>query len=331
MERKWLITIVIIAIIIVGGLGWYFLIWSAPREQQQVLKVYMDNKNYTTPLTWNLTATPGSMVYSSLHNITNLGNSSVNVAFTLNVYHHNGTHWIEEFNGTHWKVTPHYANARFVSAANVTKFWTIWWANKSHEQATYYFSFAHTDQMVYVTFWYQGENPTVDGTTVFTCICFDGNGNNLLDASDKAFNFTNNPNRQYKNQLKIYKPRTTSSWNSSATEYSWNETLPIDIPVTVAISDNRKNITLAIPFNYIGAEKAKPLGFAVQAFSRDWGPAGADSTTPSRYQKVQLDLALLSTFVLGPERTTWFYIGAEFTSGASGEYSFILKTTVRET
>ena len=327
MERKWLIAIIIIAIVIVGVLGWYFLYGTQKGVTTALAKVYIDAKNYTTPIIWNLTAAPGTQETS--HNITNAENNATSIGFNFTVWHLEGTQWIEQFNGTKWLVNNATVVPAIVIADNMTAVSGTAFADKSvsGESSTYYYSLIYNDRMIYLNLKYLGNNPTADGQTVFAYVTFDGNGNGVLDASDKAFNFTNNPSLPTdKNQLKIYTPATSSSWNTTATNYPWNGNVSSNIvPITVLCSDNRTNITFAIPFNYIGATKNGHLGFVLQAFSHDWTPATANATTPSNYMKVFLGLPVEIGFNVESHTTFNFYTEALFTSVASGDYSIVFK------
>jgi hypothetical protein len=328
MERKWLIAIVIIAIVVVGGLGWYFFFF--PKEQPAPLtRVYIDAKNYTTPLMWNFTIDNSTQVTTveSSHTVTNAEANATNVAFNYTIWHRNGTtnQWTEQYDGKKWLVTEHNV-ASIYTANNMTKIATYALANKSGEQALYFYSLTHNDNMIYLELQYNGDNPTVDGQIVFAYVAFDGNGNGALDASDKAFNFTNNPNLSTgKNQLKVYTPTGSSSWNTTASPYSWDGNVSSsDVPITVVIANNRKDITFAIPFDYIGAKKDGSLGFILQAFSHDWVPATADPTTPAKFIKVSLALAhASSSFEIAAGKTFRFYIRTVFQPLASGDYSIV--------
>jgi hypothetical protein len=184
--------------------------------------------------------------------------------------------------------------------------------------------------MIYLNLNYLGHNPTVDGQTVFAYVAFDVNGNGTLNAADKAFNFTNNPSLSSENDLKIYTPANSSSWNSNATyEYHWNGNVSSsNVPIQVLCSDNRTNITFAIPFSYIGATIGQYLGFVLQAFSHNWtgSTASANANTPSSYIPVSLSLpTLVGAFTVEPHTTVRFYTRASFTSMASGDYSIVFE------
>jgi len=331
MERKRLIALVIIAIIIVGVLGWYFL--STRPEETKPLQVFIDANHYTTPLTLNATAVNGTMIESPSHDLINQEINPMRAQFTFNVWHYNTStnQWTMEFNGTHWLVNQNVATI-LVSMGNQTKVSRFSYASlKKIDPSFYYVSLTHTDRMIYVNFVFTGRNATVDGETVFAYLAFDGNGNNTLDAQDKAFNFTNNPKRSSINQLKIYTPKNATAWNTTATEYSWNENVsPSTMPVAVVISNDRKNITWAIPFSYIGAQRDKNIGFFFQAFGYDWGVEGATPTTPAKYEKVSLALAEVLSFNLEPLQTIRFFVRVWFGARASGDYSFVYTATVRQ-
>jgi hypothetical protein len=181
-----------------------------------------------------------------------------------------------------------------------------------------------------VRFQYLGDNPTIDGETVFAYLALDGNGNGILDASDKAFNFTSNPNRSNVNNLKVYTPIPPSSWNTTATEYSWNGTTsPSSMPINAVISDDRKNITWAIPFSYIGAQKDAYLRFAFQTFGYGWSQYGANATTPAKWPQILLSLPQVTSFKIYQQQTIKIYIRVKFESQASGDYSFVYQANVR--
>jgi hypothetical protein len=327
MERKWIIAIVIITIIVVGGLSWYIFFSTPPEEKKTGSIILLDGQN-STSLVYNPTTVPDSTAYSP-HNISNAGDAAAQVKLGTTVLYNNGTQWNKIFNGTQWTISNPNVTVSLVSVGNLTKGALIIQAyQKANEQSSYGVYFTHTDKEIYIKFQYLGDNPTVDNSgTVFTCLYFDGNGNGILDASDKAFNFTNNPNRLNKNMLKVYTPETTSSWQFS-TEYGWNETLPNNIPVSIATSSNRKNVTWTIPFNAIGAEKDMFLGYALQAFGYDWYPAGANSTTPNKYARVQLSLPTMGAVAVSPQTTIKFYIKVTFAPTASGNYSFMFSRAV---
>ena len=327
MERKRIIAIVIIAIILVGGLGWYYF-FGMPREEKKTSPtVYIDAQNYTQwTLPWNFTnATPYATYYSFPHNVTNGGADDVNVILNFTAQYYNGTNWNPIYDGKRWLTRNLNITVSTVLAMGTYGPWYEF-ANKTNEGATYFIYFSYTDQTLMVTFQYSGDNPTIDGHTVFTYLAFDGNNNNKIDALDKAFNFTNTlGGTPYNNVLKVYTNKTDYSWQLAST-YGWNETEPSDAPVTVAITSDRKTITWMIPFSLIGAEKAKYLGFAFQGFSYDWFPAGANATTLSKYNKIQLALTETNaplTLTVPPQTTIRFYIKVAFLSRAkSGNYTF---------
>ena len=329
MERKWLITIVMIAIVIVGVLGWYFLYGTQHATPISVAKVYIDSKNYKMPIIWNLTTSQGATQEFS-HNITNAESNLTNIGFNFTVWYKEGTQWVEQFNGTSWLVKNATVEPEIIIANNVTAVSGTVFANKplSEESSTYTYSLTYNDQMIYLNLDYLGNNPTVDGQTVFAYAAFDVNGNGTLNPSDKAFNFTSNPNLPMENQLKIYTPANGFSWNTNSTNYSWNGNISSDdVPITVLCYDNRTNITFAIPFSYIGATTNGHLGFVLQAFSHDWTPATASATTPSKYIDVAGGLFLPPTFAfsMNSYETLRFYTIAVFTSVASGDYSIVFE------
>lgn len=332
MQRKTLIAIVIIAIIIVGGLGWYQFFWIQPTEEEKPIQVFIDGNHYTTPLVWNVTAVNGTTIESDSHSLLNNETTAISATFNFTIWHYNTTsnQWIKEFNGTHWLINQTVATV-LISLVNQTKVTRFMFAEKKTvDPGTYTVILMHTENTIYVKLMFNGGNPTVDGQTVFAYLAFDGNGNNILDAQDKAFNFTNNPNRQNINQLKVYTPISDYAWNTTATEYSWNETVPpSNVPVTVVMSDDKKNITWAIPFTYIGAERDATIGFFFQAFGYDY-MAGATPTLAAKYAKVTLSLVEVMSFTLNPLETARFLIKVQFGASASGEYSFVYGTKVRQ-
>jgi hypothetical protein len=340
MERKKFITLIIIIIIIISALGLYIYIFGVPRPETPPL-VYIDGNDYTTPVTWDsITAVAGQTFYNGPHNLTNADTSKVKVSFTLNVYHFNTTtnQWDTWFNGSQWLVRKSYIkNVTLVSAASTMQLFGSGWASQRSvgENTTYTIFVNSTDDTVYFQLQYPKilTNPTVDGETVFSYICIDGDNDNLIDGADKAFNFTNNLNRTPKNELKVYTPATPSSWQFNNT-YTWNEnTSPSSVPISVTITDDRKNITWAIPFSYIGAQKDKTIGFALQAFSHDWYPtnvAGLNETTPAKYQEVGLVLNPTATFTMQPDTSVIFYIRVQFDTGATGDYRFVYTATAKK-
>jgi hypothetical protein len=334
MERKWVIAIAMIAIVVVGFSGWYFLYGTQKAKPVVSADVTIDNKDYTMPINWTLTAVPGATNETS-HTIINKGTNATSMAFNVTIWHLEGNQWTQVWNGTKWFngtswVDKSYAavQASILVAANQTVPFAnpYGFANKSFESSTYYYSLTYNDKMIYLSLNYLGSNPTVDGQTVFTYVAFDNNGNGVLDASDKAFNFTINPNLPTENDLKIYTPSSNSSWNATP---SWNGSISSSsVPITVLCSSNGANITFAIPFSYIGAQMGGKLGFVLQAFSHDWTPSTANATTPSSYMTVSLNLPqAIGAFPsnLEPNTTQTFYIEVSFTSAATGKYSIVFK------
>jgi hypothetical protein len=327
MERKRLITIIIVAIVIVGVFGWYYLFGMQNVQPTQLAKVNIDLKDYTTPLIWNLTTASG-VTQEFSHNITNSENNATSIGFNFTIWHLEGPQWVEQYNGTRWLVNNATAVPTIIVEDNVTAVSGTAFANKSSsgESATYYYSLVFSDKMIYLNLNYLGNNPTVDGQTVFAYAAFDVNGNGTLNPSDKAFNFTSNPSLPTKNHLKIYTPATSSSWNKPA-NYSWNGNVSSnDVPITVLCSDNRTNITFAFPFSCIGATRGGYLGFILQAFSHNWVFSSANVTTPdSRMTVSSLSLPSVTSFPMEPHTTLTFYTKAVFTPAASGDYSIVFE------
>lgn len=285
MERKWLIAIILIAIIVVGVLGWYFLFGTPQQEQTTGPMLYVDGIPYnSTSITWNLTATPGATFYS-FHNATNPGNATVDAFFnyTASFYNVSSFQWTQIYNGKKWLISNQNVTASLVFANSTLSPLLIQLFHREVGELTTYFVYVnYTDQMLNIKFQYPGDQPAVDGQTVFTYLGFDGNANGILDASDQAFNFTNNPTRANTNMLQKYTPANISAWNTVANKtWSWNGTnLPSDMPVTVAITNNRKNVTWTIPYEVIGASKDSYIRVVIQAFGYDFFPTGATQTTP---------------------------------------------------
>jgi hypothetical protein len=341
MERKWIIAIFMIAIVFVGFLGWYFLFRTQKAKTVAVAEVYINTKNYTTPnyntpIIWNLTASPNATLQSPSYNITNTGSNATSMAFNYTIWHLENNRWIEQWNGTRWfNGTTWLADSATVQPSiaiveNTTygPGWTAF-ANKtsSGESSTYYYNLTYNDQMIYLNLNYLGSNPTVDGQTVFAYVAFDGNGNGILDANDRAFNFTSNPSLPIENNLRIYTPSSNSSWNTTpANEYSWNGNVSSSgVPITVVCSNSRTNIMFAIPFSYIGATMSGSLGFVLQAFSHDWVPSTANATTPANYTEISLNLPPVVSFDLESHTTLRFYTRAAFASAAKGDYSIVFQ------
>jgi len=332
MERKRLIAVIIIAIVIVAVFGWYFLYGAQNAKPTVLADVTIDKNDYTVPINWTLTAVPSATNETS-HTISNDGNNATSIAFNVTIAHLEGTQWVEQFNGTNWLVQNKTVQPSIVVIGNTTAGpWTAL-ANKpsSGESSTYSYNLTYNDQTIYFNLKYLGSNPTVDGQTVFAYVAFDGNGNGKLDGSDKAFNFTSNPRLPFENDLKIYTPLTSSSWNTTPAYVSppWNGNVSpsnTSMPIEVLCFDNRTNITFVIPFSYMGATKNGQIGFALQAFSHDW--ATANSTTPAKYTVVPLSFPSIfsgGVFTMEPHTTLTFYTKAVFTSVASGDYSIVFK------
>jgi hypothetical protein len=333
MERKWITAIFIIAIVIVGFSGWYFLYGTQKAKPIVSADVTIDGNDYTMPIIWNLTAVSGATNETS-HTMINKGTSATSMSFNATIWHLVGNQWTEVWNGTNWFngtswVNPNYAavQSSIIAIENTTIGpWTAFaYKPLSGDSSTYSYNLTYDDQMIYLNLKYQGSNPTVDGQTVFAYVAFDGNGNGILDGSDKAFNFTSNPSLPTENNLTIYTPASNSSWNTTPTRtFSWNGSVsPSIMPITVLCSGNRTNITFAIPFSYIGAQIGGKLGFALQAFSHDW--ATANATTPAKYMQVQLFFPPVTSFSVEPSATVTFYTEVVFTSAASGEYSIVFE------
>jgi hypothetical protein len=338
MERKRIIAIVIMAIVIVGFSGWYFLYGTQKPKPVVSADVTIDGNDYTMPIIWNLTAVSGATNKTS-HTMINKGTSKTNMAFNTTIWHLVGNQWTEVWNGTNWFngtswVSASYATVQpsIISIENTTRGpWTAFAYKPPEESSTYYYNVTYNDQMIYFNLEYQGSNPTIDGQTVFAYVAFDGNGNGILDASDKAFNFTSNPSLPTENNLTIYTPASNSSWNTRPTAtFSWNGSVLSNssahsnsVPITVVYSSNRTNITFAIPLNYIGAQIGGKLGFALQAFSHYW--ATANATTPANFTPVSLSFLPVTSFSVEPNIPVTFYTEALFTSAASGDYSIVFE------
>jgi len=344
MERKWLIAIVIIAIIVVGVLGWYFFFGMPQQAPAAGQMLYVDGEPYnSTSILWNLNATSSTSFYS-LHDVTNPGNVTVDVFFnyTASFYNVSSSQWVQIYDGNGWTIANPNVTASLVFTNNVLTPLLIeqFIQKPSGELATWAVYINYTDQMLGIKLQYLGNQPAVDGQTVFTYLGFDGNGNNILDASDKAFNFTNNPNRANASMLQEYTPANSSAWNSTPSNtYSWSgATSPSSVPVSVAISTDRKNVTWSIPYGVIGTEKDKYVGLLIQAFGYDWFPTGtgADQTvppTPDKYYKVGLLLPAPGTpfeFTVQPETTVKFLFKVIFNSDAidGTRYSFTFNATI---
>jgi len=333
MERKWIIAIAIIVIVIVGFSGWYFLYGTKKAKPVVTADVTIDSKDYTIPLVWNLTAVP--MTQES-HNITNAGNNATSIGFNYTIWRLEGTQWVEQFNGTKWIVNNATVTPSIFVTSNVTGISEPAYANKSSsgESATYYYSLIFNDKMIYLNLNYLGSNPTIDGRTVFAYAALDVNGNGTLNPSDKAFNLTSNPSLSTENELEIFTPENSSSWNTTSTDYYWNGNVSsnasVPPPITVLLANNRTDITFAIPFSYIGATSGGHLDFVVQAFSHDWVTSNAKAPTLGNkfnYIPVPGGLVIpsLPSFAIGPHTTQTFYTKAVLTSAASGEYSIVFE------
>jgi len=334
MERKWVIAIIVIVIVIVGFSGWYLLHGTQKAKPIVSAKVTIDTNDYTIPINWTLTAVPSATNETS-HNISNIGTNVTSMTFNVTIWHFEGNQWTQVWNGTKWFNGTRWVSASYaavqpsiVVVQNTTVGpWTAFaYKPLSGDSATYYYNLTYNDQMIYFNLKYLGSNPTVDGQTVYAYVAFDGNGNGILDASDKAFNFTSNPSLSTENDLNIYTPSSNSSWNTNPIgNYTWNGNVSSNsgAPITVVCSENRTSILFAIPFSYIGAQMGGNLGFALQAFSHDW--ATANSTTPADYTKVQLSFPPIISFSVEPNTTLTFYTKAVFTSKASGEYSIVFE------
>lgn len=337
MQRKWLIAIAIIVIILVGVLGWYFFL----RPQEAPISgptLYVDGILYSSSqLTWNLNATPSTTLYS-LHDATNPGNATVNVFFNFTASFYNTTtgQWQQIYNGSQWLINNSNVTASLVVASGtLTPLQPQIFHRQVNENiATYHVFINYTDQVLNVKFVYPGSQPAVDGQTVFTYMGFDGNNNNKLDGADKAFNFTNNPNRNNANMLQEYVPASDIAWNATAAgTWSWNGTnLPGDLPVSVSITNDRKNVTWTIPYGAIGASKDSIIGVVIQAFGYDFYPTleGTSSLTPpapANYSKLDCRFPAPETpfkFAVDQQVTVKFYFKVFFFPNAlSGtQYSF---------
>jgi hypothetical protein len=325
----------------VGFSGWYLLYGTHKAKPVVSADVTIDNNDYRIPIIWNLTAIPGATNETS-HTLINKGTNATRMAFNTTMWHLDGNQWTEVWNGTNWFNGTTWVNAKYAAVqpsivviGNTTGgSWTAFAYKPPEESSTYYYTLTYNDEMIYFNLKYAGSNPTVDGQTVFAYVAFDGNGNGILDGSDKAFNFTSNPSLPTENNLTIYTPASSSSWNTAPTgTFSWNGSVLSNssaksnsVPITVVCSSNRTNITFAIPFSYIGAQMGGKLCFALQAFSHNW--ATANATMPADYQPVKLSfppITLSGSFNVGPGTTLTFYTEAVFTSKSSGEYSIVFE------
>jgi hypothetical protein len=329
MERKRLIAIVVVVIVIAGILGWYFTFGtqSAPAAAVADVKIDDNEFHYTIPINWTLTAVPGATNHTD-HTITNLGNNVTNVAFNYTVSHLEGGQWVEQFNGTNWLVNNPAVAPSIIVQQNTSAFTRSAYADKplSGESAIYTYNLVFNDKMIYLNLNYPGHNPTADGQTVFAYVAFDVNGNGTLNPADKAFNFTSNSALTTKNQLLVYTPEANlSSWNPTPHNYPWNGSVSsTDVPITVLYSGNGTSITFAIPFTYIGAIKGGHVGFVLQAFSHNWVTNnGSNDTALSNYVPVSLSLPPATSITLEPNATLTFYTKAVFASAASGEYMIV--------
>jgi hypothetical protein len=333
MERKWVIAIVIIAIVIVGFSGWYFLYGTQKAKPIVSADVTIDGKDYTMPINWTLTAIPSAKNETG-HTIINEGTNATSMAFNTTIWHLEGNQWTQVWNGTKWFNGTNWVSAShaavqpsiFVIQNTTVGPWTAF-ANKplSGESSTYYYNLTYNDKMIYFNLKYPGSNPTIDNQTVFAYVALDVNGNGTLNPSDKAFNFTSNPSLPTENELEIYTPENSSSWNTTP---AWSGNISSnDVPITVLCTDNRTNITFAIPLSYIGATVGGHLGFVLQAFSHDWVTSNGNAPTPSNYITVPggLSFPQVASFLVEPNTSLMFYTEAGFTSAASGEYSIVFE------
>ncbi len=278
LEGKWLIAIVIIVIIIVGGLGWYYFFGTSSPPSTPKPMLHVDGRPYnSTLISWNLNATPSATFYS-LHNASNptVGNATTNALFsyTASFYNVSSSQWTQIYNGTKWLI-----NTAPLLVGTIPPFSIL--ANKTNEKSSYSVYINYTDRQINIKLQYLGNQSTVDGQTVFAYLGF-SNTTSGLDTSNRAFNFTNNPNRAYANVLQEYAPANTTTWNTTATNtYSWNgTTLPSNAPVSVTITTDRKNVTWTIPYGAIDASYGKTIGVVIQAFSYNFYPKGTTWNTP---------------------------------------------------
>jgi len=202
--------------------------------------------------------------------------------------------------------------------------------------STYYVYINYTDQALNIKFQYPGNQPAVDGKTVFTYLGFGNATSGHLDASNRAFNFTNNPYRANASMLQEYVPANATTWNTHTANKSWSwngANLPSGMPVSVAITSDRKNVTWTIPYAAIGAVKDSYIGFVFQAFSYDFFPAGTGTTppTPNKYYPLSclLPPVLSFGFKVQPATTVTFYLKVAFSvnATASTRYSFDFTAT----
>jgi hypothetical protein len=342
LKRKWLIATIIIAIIVVGGLGWYYFFGTSSKPPTPAPVLYVDGRLYnSTSITWNLNAAPGATFYS-LHNASNptLGNASANAFFNYTASFYNGSQWRQIYNGTNWLISNRNVTVTMVLTSGTLSTLTLSaFSRNVSELSTYFVFISYTDQALIIKFQYPGNQPAVDGQTVFTYLGFDGNANGILNStSDRAFNFTNNPSRANVNMLQVYTPVNTTAWNTTATNtYSWNgATLPSDAPpgLSVAITPDRKNVTWTIPYGAIGASKDSYIGVVIQAFGYDFFPTGATQTTPptpDKYYRLSCLLPSVPTFefTVQPAATVTFYLKVTFSANAIAgtKYTFNFTAT----
>lgn len=338
MERKWLIAIAIIVIVLVGVLGWYFFLRPQGGPSTGPM-LYVDGVPYSSAqITWDLNATPGTTLYS-LHEVNNPGNGTVYVYFNYTTSFYNSTtaQMQQIYNGSQWLINNSNLTDSLVLGSGTLIPLMIQLSHRQvNELSTYHVFINFTDQVLNVKFEYPGDQPAVDGQTVFTYLGFDGDNNNKLDGSDKAFNFTSNPNRANANMLQEYTPanNSTTAWNATATgTWSWNGTnLPDDAPVSVSISEDRKDVTWTIPFALIGASKDSVIGMVVQAFGYDfYPPVSAEFSTtpptPDNYKKLDCHFPVPETqfkFAVDPQTTVKFFVKVTFFANSipGTKYSF---------
>jgi hypothetical protein len=336
LKRKRLIAIIIIAIIVVGGLGWYYFFGTSSTPPPLAPVLYVDGRLYnSTSITWNLNATPGATFYS-LHNASNptAGNASTKAVFsyTASFYNVSSSQWMQIYNGTNWLISkPNVTVTMVLTSGTLATLVLAAFSRNVSEQSTYLVYMIYTELALEIKFQYPGNQPAVDGHTVFTYLGFDGNANGILDASDRAFNFTNNPDRTDANMLQEYMPANATTWNSTAVNtYSWSgNTSSSNVPVSIVITPDRKNVTWTIPYTAMGASKDSYIGVMIQAFGYDFFPTGATQTTPptpDKYYRLGCFPPSVPTFgfTVPAAMTIKFYFKVTFSANAIAdtEYTF---------
>ena len=334
MVSRRLIAIVVIVVVIVAFLGWYFFFGTPKQVETTSSTMYVDGILYNaTQITFDLNATQNAIYYFP-HNASNPTNATVPAFFnyTVSFYNVSNSQWTQVFNGTKWLKNQQNVSASLVYTNGSLTPWVNRALQKEDGNSTYAVYVNYTDTQLTIKFQYlYGNQPAVDGTTVFSYLGFDGDADGILDGQDMAFNFTNNPNRAEANMLQSYVPLNTTTWNSTAVTYpSWNGTTsPSDLPVSIAISADRKNITWTVPFSVIGASKDSYIGVVMQTFSYDFYPSGVSDNmppAPNKYYRLGCFLSVAQglSFSINPFATVDFYLKLVFSKNAIAgtKYSF---------